>query len=38
MRKSRFTDEQIIPVVKAHAAGMKASGVCRKYGLSDATL
>jgi putative transposase len=30
MRKSRFTEEQIIAVLKAHAAGMKASEVCRK--------
>jgi putative transposase len=38
MRKSRFTEEQIIAVLKAHAAGTKASDVCRKYGVSDATL
>ena len=38
MRKSRFTEEQIIAVLKAHAAGMKAADVCRKYGVSEATL
>jgi putative transposase len=37
MRKSRFTEEQIIKVLKEHAAGLPASDVCRKYGISDAT-
>jgi len=37
MRKSRYTEEQIIKVLKEHAAGLSASEVCRKYGISDAT-
>lgn len=37
MRKSRFTEEQIIKVLKEHAAGLSGSEVCRKYGISDAT-
>ena len=37
MLKSRFTEEQIIKALKEHAAGLSASDVCRKYGVSDAT-
>jgi putative transposase len=37
MRKSRFTEEQIIKVLKEHAAGLSAGQVYRKYGISDAT-
>lgn len=37
MRKSRFSDEQIIAILKEHQAGISAADLCRKHGLSDAT-
>lgn len=37
MRKSRFSEEQIIGMLKEHQAGVKAAEICRKYGISDAT-
>ena len=37
MRRSRFSDEQIIGTLKEHQAGLSASELCRKYGVSDAT-
>lgn len=35
--KRRFTDEQIITMIREHEAGMKTAELCRKYGISDAT-
>ena len=35
--KKRFTEEQIIGVLKEAEAGMKVAELCRKYGISDAT-
>ena len=37
MRGKRFKAEQIISILKEADAGMKASDLCRKYGMSDAT-
>lgn len=37
MRRSRFSEEQIIAILVGHEAGMKTQDVCRKYAISDAT-
>lgn len=35
--KKRFTEEQIIGILKEAETGMKVMELCRKYGISDAT-
>ena len=37
MKRSRFSEEQIIGILKEHQAGLCAKELCRKHGISDAT-
>ena len=37
MKKSRYTEEQIIGILKQHEAGVKTADVCREHGISTAT-
>ena len=37
MKRSRFTEEQIIGILKEQEAGAKTADVCRKHGVSEAT-
>ena len=37
MKKARFTQDQIIGILKEHQAGATAADLCRKHGISDAT-
>jgi putative transposase len=37
MKRSRFSEEQIIAVLKEHEAGMATAEVCRRHGISPAT-
>ena len=38
MKRKRFSEEQIIAVLKEHEAGMKTGDLARKHGISEATL
>jgi putative transposase len=37
MKKSRFTEEQIIGILREHDAGTATGDLCRKHGISNAT-
>lgn len=38
MRKSRFSEEQIIEIIRSVEAGAKTKDVCRQHGISEPTL
>jgi putative transposase len=38
MKRARFTEEQIIGVLKEHEAGVRTADLARKHGVSEATL
>ena len=37
MKRSRFSEEQIIAILKEQEAGAKTADVCRRHGISDVT-
>jgi putative transposase len=37
MKRSRFTEAQIIGILREQEAGMKTADVCRRHGISEAT-
>ena len=38
MKRNRFTEEQIIGLLKEHEAGVSVADLCRKHGVSDASI
>jgi putative transposase len=38
MKRRRFSDEQIIGILKEHEAGVSVADLCRKHGVSDASV
>lgn len=37
MRRSRFSEEQIIGILREHESGVTVADLCRKHGMSSAT-
>lgn len=37
MKQSRYSEEQIIGILKEHDAGVKTADLCRRHGMSPAT-
>jgi len=37
MKRSKFSEEQIIGALKEHESGAKTADLCRKHGISEAT-
>ena len=37
MKKSKFTEEQIVSILKEQEQGLKVSEICRKHGIADQT-
>jgi putative transposase len=38
MKRKRFSEEQIVSILKEHEAGIAVSELCRKHGVSDASI
>ena len=37
MKRTRYTEEQIISILREHEAGMAVADLCRKHGMSAGT-
>ena len=37
MRRSRYTEEQIVSILKEHESGVKTDELCRRHGISQQT-